>query len=272
MFSDTKNFCINKKNNGLLKFCVGALALLFCFAGLNVFSSGVRNVFLGASSPVQKTLWAAGESVSGVFGPFFQAGAFAKENQNLKSENEKLITQIAYLQYSINTDKELQAVAQATSLDNFKLQMAPVTGFGAPDVLTIGKGASDGIALGMPVIDSQKALAGVISKVYKNYSEITLISNKSSVVNVETISQVEGVAKGAGNAGVYLDLVLVDDTLNQGDVLITSALDGTFPKGLLLGKITNIEKNDQNPHQKAQVQPFFKSSVDHLFVITNYKR
>jgi len=70
---------------------------------------------------------------------------------------------------------------------------------------------------------------------------------------------------------VVLDLVPVDDALNEGDILVTSSLEGTFPKGLLVGRITKVEKNDQSPHQRAQVQPFFNITADNLFVITNYK-
>ena len=68
-------------------------------------------------------------------------------------------------------------------------------------------------------------------------------------------------------------VLTIDNNINEGDVLITSALEKTFPKGLLIGKVVKIQKNDQKPFQQAEVKPFFNlNGLDNLFVITNYKR
>jgi len=54
---------------------------------------------------------------------------------------------------------------------------------------------------------------------------------------------------------------------------VTSALDKSFPKDLLVAKINTIQKNDQKPFQQANVSLFFDiKTADNLFVITNYKR
>ena len=87
------------------------------------------------------------------------------------------------------------------------------------------------------------------------------------------ISSVEGVVKGAENLNFYLDLVPVDSLINKGDVLYTSSLEKTFPRGLLIGKITKVNKNDQKPFQQAELEPFLVlNGVNNLFVITNYKQ
>ncbi|MCX6721048.1 MAG: rod shape-determining protein MreC [Candidatus Staskawiczbacteria bacterium] len=242
---------------------------------MNFFNSGIRNNFFALSAPLQKFFWSAGESSSGFLASIFNGGSFFKENQNLKSENQKLLEQVVSLQAIIGGNQAQSTVSSACQNDEFKLQMAGVVGLEKEDNLTINKGSASGILEGMPVITEQKALLGKISKVYKDYSEVMLISNKNSVINVRILQsnpEIDGVLKGSGGLQVYLDLVPVDDTLNSGDTLVTSALEGTFPKDLLVGKITKVEKNDQNPHQQAQVQPFFNISSDNLFVITNYKQ
>ncbi|MGA2417824.1 MAG: rod shape-determining protein MreC [Candidatus Staskawiczbacteria bacterium] len=273
-----KNFSINKKNKNLLKFLIGAGALLFFIAVLNFFISPIKNTFYALSSPVQKTFWAAGESSAGFLTSFADAGNLNKENQNLKSENQKLLSQVASL-LSIEQANQAQTDISATCQNNgFKTVPAGVIGLDDNDILSINKGSADGVSENMPVINQQGAVYGKVFKVYKNFSQVMLISNKNSVINVKvqqgdaTKPEIDGVIKGQGNLGVYLDLVPIDDTINQGDVLVTSALEATFPKDLLVGTITKVEKNDQNPHQSAQVQPFISSSADNLFVITNYKQ
>ena len=106
-----------------------------------------------------------------------------------------------------------------------------------------------------------------------------LISNKHSVVDVKiqtsdtVLPIISGAIKGNGNLSTYLDLVASQAKINEHDTLITSGLEGIFPKDLLVGKITSIDKNDLKPFQTASVQPLFDvKNIDTLFVITNYKR
>ncbi|MGD0576864.1 MAG: rod shape-determining protein MreC [Candidatus Staskawiczbacteria bacterium] len=269
---------LNKKNNIWIKFLIGAAALLIFFAILNFFNSGIKNTFFAVSSPVQKIFWSAGESSSGFLSSFVNAGNLDKENQDLKNQTQQLQAEVASLQSVINGNAAQSAVSAACQNNGFKLLMAGVTGLNDQDILSINKGSEDGVSADMPVINQRGALYGKVSKVYKNYSEVTLISNKNSVISVKiqqsdlTKPEIDGVVKGSGSLGVYLDLVPIDDTINQGDVLVTSALDQTFPKDLLVGTITKVEKNDQNPHQSSQVRPFLSSSTDNLFVILNYKQ
>ena len=278
-FSD--NFSINKKGNNLLRYSGIAIALLFLAVIFSFFGAGIKNSFYIISSPIEKVFWSAGESSSGFVGSFFKAGALIKENDNLKNENQKLIAQIVSLQAINNANQAQSDVSLNTQNTNFKLLMVGIIGLNGQDVVSINKGSADGILEGMPVISQQNVVFGEVSKVYKNFSEVMLISNKKSVVNVKIEQnqdsdepvEIDGLVKGNGNLGIYLDLVTIDNNINEGDVLITSALEKTFPKGLLIGKVVKIQKNDQKPFQQAEVKPFFNlNGLDNLFVITNYKR
>ncbi len=268
---------------------------MFILFILNIFVSPIKNYFYAISSPIQKTFWSAGVSSSNSLISFLYGEFLVKENENLKTENQKLLAQLASLQSIEHGNQALSDLSVSCQNDEFKFVMAGVIGLDDEDILSINKGSVDGISEGMPVMNQQKVLFGKIFKVYKNFSKIMLISNKNSVINVKiqqspaasaeasasanaTAGQagvpmeINGVIKGKGGLNIYLDLIPIDDTINQDDVLVTSALEGTFPKDLLVGKITKVEKNDQNPHQQAQVQPFFNIATDNLFVITNYKK
>ena len=91
------------------------------------------------------------------------------------------------------------------------------------------------------------------------------------VLDASVTVPVAGVVKGSGGLLAYLDLVSSNATLNDADTLITSGLEGIFPKNLLIGKITSVDKNDAKPFQTAKIQPFFSTqNIDTFFVITNY--
>jgi rod shape-determining protein MreC len=285
---------INKKKKILPRILIGfGILFLFIFI-LNIFSPQIKNYFFVFSLPVQETFFVAGETCSDFLGSFAKSGFYAKENENLKSENKRLLAEIASLQ-AITTGNQAQSqVSSACQNKGFSLIMAGVSGLEGQDIISINKGSVDGVAEGMPVIDQKNVLYGKIFKVYKNFSEVMLISNKNSVINVKIMqdreidsavaatsgkdwqtaekTEIDGVIKGKNQLGVFLDLVPIDSTIKQGDVLLTSALEGTFPKDLLVGKITKVIKNEQDPHQQAQIKPFFNVSADNLFVITNYKQ
>ncbi|OGZ83823.1 MAG: rod shape-determining protein MreC [Candidatus Staskawiczbacteria bacterium RIFOXYC1_FULL_38_18] len=281
----SENFSINKKNNNILKYFGVIITLIFFIIIFNFFGSQIKNSFYVVSSPVEKVFWSAGESSSGFLSSFFWAGAIAKENDNLKGENEKLIAQVVLLQAVNNANQAQSDISLGIQNADLKLLMAGIIGLAGQDVVSVNKGSDDGIEEGMPVISQQNVVLGKINKVYKNFSSVMLISNKNSVVNVkvrqnkggeimpDTETEIDGVIRGSGNSGVSLDLIPVDKNINEGDILITSSLEEVFPKNLLIGKITKIQKNDQKPFQQAEIQPFFDlKGLDNLFVITNYKR
>ncbi|OGZ78513.1 MAG: hypothetical protein A2528_01700 [Candidatus Staskawiczbacteria bacterium RIFOXYD2_FULL_37_9] len=275
---------INKKNNNLAKFLVGAIALLFFIGILNIFSSVIKNSVYAVSSPLQKTFWTAGESSSAFLSSLINAGNLSNENKDLKNANQKLQAQVALLQSVINGNQAQSDISLASQNDSFSLLLVGVMGLDGQDILSINKGSANGIKENMPVINQQGALFGKVFKVYKNFAQVMLISNKNSIINVKVQKpaayaessdepkEISGILKGQGKPVAVLDLVPIDDAISPGDALVTSALEGIFPKDLLVGTITKVEKNDQNPHQQAQVQPFLNSSTDNLFVITNYKR
>jgi rod shape-determining protein MreC len=147
------------------------------------------------------------------------------------------------------------------------------------DVVTIDQGSADGIAENMPVISQEKIVYGKVTKVYNNFSEVQLISAKTSVTDVKiqsddpTATAINGAIKGNGGLGIYLDLVAADAQINQNDVLVTSGLDGIYPRDLLVGRIDSWNKNDVKPFQTAKVSSFSDiKNAENLFVIANYKR
>lgn len=253
---------------------------------LNLFGLPIKNYFYTLSAPLQKILWTAGASSSSFIGSFINGAGLNKENELLKQENQKLLSQIAILKSIEQANQAQNDISVARQNNSFKLVMAGVIGLDNNDILSINKGSTDGILEGMPVVNQQNVLFGSVLKVYNNFSEIKLITNKDSVVNVKVqqlsvapvdgfgeSKEIDGVVKGTGGLNAYLDLIPVNSEINLKDVLVTSAIDKLFPKDLLVGEIIEKQKNDQKPFQQAQISLFFDvKSVDNLFIITNYKQ
>ncbi len=274
------NVFLKKQNFLWRNIAVGLVALALFIFILNIFQSPIKNTFYVLTSPLSKMLWKVGDNVSGFFGSFFNAGGLLQENSNLKQENQNLLSQIASLQDTAKQDQAIKEVIQNTQANSFKMVLAQTIGLGAnSDILLMSKGSQDGIAQNMPVMTSTKVLVGKVLKVYKNFSQVVLVSNKQSVVDVKILTldpkmtPILGAIRGGGNLAVYLDLIPSDAKINPGDTLLSSGQEGIFPKDLLIGKITSVDQNDLKPFQTAQVKSLVDAkNMDNLFVITDYKK
>lgn len=271
---------VNKKNDIFVKVFIGFI-FLFIFVGfLNLFQNQIKNAFYLISYPVEKVFWRAGGDTSGFFASLINAKNVEKENESLKTENQSLLIKITALQEQERQNGAINEMLANDPKKEFKLVLVGVAGLNSnQDIILINKGSDSGISEGMPVVSQQKVLFGKVLKVYKNFSEVELISNKENVLNVKvqnndlSAALIYGVVRGNNNLGIYLDLVPVDSNINKDDILVTSALGGDFPKNLLVGKVKEIEKNDLKPFQTIKIEPFFNvKETDNLFVITDYKR
>lgn len=273
------NVFLTKRNTMLPKILIG-IVIFFVFIGvLNLFQKQFKNFFYFVSEPLQKTFWKAGNSASGLLESFLELNNLANENKELNTRNQELLEEIIILQQIKTENQALKEVIGAGQDKEFKLILTDVIGIDSyQDFILINKGSEDGISENMPVINAQKVLFGKIFEVYKNFSKVMLVSNRNSVLDIkiqkdDTISPpIYGAVRGEGNLAAVLDLIPLDYEIKNSDILITSSLEGTFPKGLLVGKIIETRKDDLKPFQTAKIELFFNlKQIDKLFIISDYK-
>lgn len=272
------NLYAKKQNFIWQKVGISAVILITLLFSLNIFNKQARNSFFYISSPVSTVLIATGRNTSDFLNSFLSFTVLKKENYSLQLQNHALLANLSLLQEIFKANQDLETVRLNTEHDAFALLQTKVTGLDMQnDTMLIDKGSADGLLENMPVISKEKALFGKISKVYANFSEITLISSKKSALAVKIQASdplqnpVYGALKGSGNLSVYIDLINADSVIVEGDILVTSAQEGIFPKDLLVGRLASSNANDATAYQSAKVQPFFNPrATDNLFVITNY--
>ena len=239
---------------------------------LNFFQRDVRSFFYCISAPIQKVLWRAGERTSDFLGGIVRVKILKQELDELKLENQELIAQVVALKDLKKENKTLRQALEIGLQKEFKLALAQIISKDiSQDFILIDKGSEDGILKNMPVITQQRVLIGKISEIYKNFSKVMFVSNKESSFDAKIQKEekdISGVVKGQGNFRILFDLIPREENLSQEDIVITSALGGIFPKGLLVGRIKEIKKSDVEPFQQAEIEPFFDvSQTETLFII-----
>ena len=137
--------------------------------------------------------------------------------------------------------------------------------------LILDKGSSDGIAPGYAVV-SGNAVVGQIVSVTEKSSKIILITDISSAVDVIIQSnRMWGIVEGTGEDDL-LELKYVEKRaeldLAVGDRIITSGLDGIYPKGLLVGVIHSINSKDNSLFYSINLKPAVTiKRLENLFVV-----
>ncbi len=124
--------------------------------------------------------------------------------------------------------------------------------------IIIDKGLLQGVALGSPVLDESGVL-GQVTRVHPLVSEVTLVTDRDlaiPVLNVRTGAR--SVAYGdttQPDGGLELRFMGSNSDVQQGDLLTTSGVDGVYPSGLPVAKISKIERRAESAFAKIYCTP-----------------
>ena len=109
--------------------------------------------------------------------------------------------------------------------------------------VVIDKGLQDKIEAGQPVID-EFGLAGQVTRVFPFVAEVSLITDREQSVPVQIMrTGLRSVVFGLGNGQLELRFMPANADVQEGDILLTSGLDGVFLPGLPVAKIVHIERD-----------------------------
>ena len=253
-----------------------ALILLSYNLRYDTGTSVLKKIVMEAAEPVQKMFSASVEAVENAWRRYIHL-------VGLEEENRKLNKTINALQEELNLYKEGNLEAQrlkkllslqdtyphrfiASRVIGKELSMISKT-------LWIDKGEKDGLVSGMPVLVSP-GLIGRLTDVTWHSSKVLLLVDENS--NVDVLIQrtrVQGIARGAGSRGCVLRYVPKIQDVKAGDVVVTSGLSNLFPKGLLVGKVSYVNRVDAGLFSKIYVAPFADlASVEEVMVLAAEKQ
>lgn len=240
----------------------GALSLLLMVADARFrVSQPVRAVLATALYPVQ---WLALQpvqvlrSASDYFTSLSQAESSSKEASKKLALQSLRAGQVEQLTLENSRLRKLLALREQLATP----VMAAEVLYDAADPYTrkviIDKGLLQGVDLGSPVLDESGVL-GQVTRVHPLVSEVTLVVDRDlaiPVLNVRTGAR--SVAYGdpaASGSGLELRFMGSNSDLQQGDLLTTSGIDGIYPAGLPVARISRIERRPESTFAKIYCVP-----------------
>lgn len=173
--------------------------------------------------------------------------------QEARTENEQLKKQLAELQVKLQQERGLAQQSQAlqkllelkTSTELVTTAANIIAGGASPEfrTMTIDKGTGDGLRADMSVI----APAGVVGRVIQptaRASKVQLLIDRNAAAGalVER-SRAQGVVIGTGTDELRMEYVSGTADVKVGDVVVTSGIDGIYPKGFVIGQIQSIRRS-----------------------------
>jgi len=204
---------------------------------------------------------------------------------NAAEENQLMKKKLAELENTARQNNEISSENERLKrLLDFKTTVAPAVGFevtGAAiigkdpgnwfGIITINKGASQGLRPNMTVINGQ-GLVGRITSVSSTTSEVLLITDPRSGVSAliqETRApgMVEGVASFPGQ--VRMVHIPVEAEPSKGQVVVTSGFGSMYPKGIPIGWVQDSRREPSGLFNSAIVVPFVDfNRIEEVLVIT----
>ena len=184
--------------------------------------------------------------------------------RRLKAENEELRQRMAQLEIELQQQRALadrsrglESLLRLRDQSNLSTRAATIIGAGAsPDfrTLTINRGTRDGLRANMAVIAPGGIVGRVVVPSARAAKVQLLIDRNAAAGAIIERSRAQGVIVGGGDERLRMDYVSEVADIVAGDVVMTSGIDGIFPKGFIIGQVESVEKNGPS-YKRIVVRP-----------------
>lgn len=223
---------------------------------------------------------------SGVEGFFYRQGLGIREGlkklgeiRNLRQERDQLLSKVRGLteekaqlkeaEYENRVLREqLGLVKEKSELNLLATEIIGREVGGFSDVVLINRGKRDGVQRNDPVVSGQ-FLVGRIKEVYTKNAQVQFITAVDSIVNAMLQnSRAKGVVKGGIGYGLEMESIPKNTEITRGELVITSGLGETFPKGLVIGQVEERVSGQGDIFRKVSlITPVNFNSLEILFVV-----
>jgi rod shape-determining protein MreC len=232
----------------------------------------LQAVAFGLVAEVQRVGAGAVDAVASVWQGYFDL-------RGIRDENARLRAQLADAQVRLQQERalaqrsgELAALLELRGRVPLQTTAAEVVAAAAtPDfrTVTIGKGTSAGLRPDMAVLSPEGVVGRVIVPSARAAKVQLLIDRNAAAGALLERTRAQGVVVGTGEDELRLDYVLGTAEVTVGDVVVTSGIDGIYPKGFVIGRVEYVERSG-NAYREIRVKPAvdFTSLEDVLVVLT----
>jgi len=224
----------------------------------------VVDLVRGAISPVTDVVVHAG-----------QISELSAENAALRQELSRTQADLASLREGRIALEQANSLIQSVGADaGTTITATVILRDPAPgkQSVVLNRGSDAGVRLGQPVLGSGATLLGIVTEVNEARSRVRLITDRdAAIAALLQSSRTAGSLVGDGD-GLRLDFVPLEASVAPGDVVLTSALGGLLPPGLLVGRVSSVDAPGQDLHQRIEVDPLGDlERIEQVLIMTGFR-
>ncbi len=212
-------------------------------------------------------------SVMAVWERYLALRGVEEENRRLRREIQYLMGQNDQLQALAADTRRLAALLEFKERTPVQTLAARVVGRDSTNwyrAMVLDKGELDGVRAEMGVV-TPAGVVGRVVKATRSMSVVLLVSDpNNAVTGLIQRTREEGIVEGTAEGRARLKYIPLLSTVRAGDTVITSGLTGGFPKGIMIGVVNRIEKEEGALFQSAEIVPDVDlSRVEEALIITS---
>ena len=209
--------------------------------------------------PVQQALLVPGRIVDAVGDYFTSVSTLQRENEALKRqqvENAQALLQAKQSEQENDRLRKLLAARERSRNDAILGTVLYESRDRFSHKLVLHGGTDDSVRAGSPVIDDV-GVVGQVTRVFRNTSEVTLLTDKDQSIPIQIVRNgLRGVAFGGADPGTLdLRFMAANADVENGDLAVTSGLDGVYPVGLPVGKVISVERAAKDQFARIVLTP-----------------
>jgi rod shape-determining protein MreC len=223
------------------------------------YADAIRSVLALVAYPIQQAARVpvlVAEGVAGYFG----------SQSRLQAENAELRARL--LASSLDAQRYESAAAEASNLRRLigaaeRLERKSIPAeilYAGRDPFArkviVDRGTQHGVRPGSPVVD-ETGVVGQLTRAHAFVSEVTLLTDKGQAIPVQVLRNgLRAIAFGDGASGMLeLRYMAANADVENGDLLVTSGLDGTYPAGLPVASVVRVERDAAYTFARVLAQP-----------------
>lgn len=184
----------------------------------------------------------------------------------LRTQNEQLtealrVARVKLLRFdALNEEnRRLRAIREASQGVSERTLIAEIVSVDVDPFrhrVRINKGSEDGVFKGQPVLDAF-GIVGQVTRVDRTGSEIILISDSEHAVPVQVNRNgIRSIAVGTGDIHrLSLPYLTMESDVKPDDLLVSSGLDGVFPAGYPVARISKVERDPAETFAVVEARP-----------------
>jgi rod shape-determining protein MreC len=217
-----------------------------------------RGLVMAALAPVQTAISRMAGGADGIFHDYFDLVGVRQENLRLRAalaREQAQQARLAELEAENRHLSDLLELKQALALKAAAANVIGADASGLARSLVLEGGADQGFSPGMAVL-STAGVVGKIIAVGPSSSRVLLIDDHNSALDAfDQRSRVRGIIAGVVEDGLVMKYVDRSEDVKAGDTIVTSGLDGIFPRGLLVGEVTAVRREGPGLFLTVEVAP-----------------